>query len=60
MVSGYQSETWGFGLPLYAEQLKKVNDELVNDNQQPLTRSPGLEFLEYGAQREVYWGYEEF
>ncbi|CAN0096509.1 unnamed protein product, partial [Ectocarpus sp. 13 AM-2016] len=48
MVSAFQDERHGFGLPL------------TDDGKEVLTRSPGLRFLQYGKNKDGYWGYDEF
>ncbi|CAN0197693.1 unnamed protein product, partial [Ectocarpus sp. 4 AP-2014] len=48
MVSAFQDERHGFGLPV------------TDDGKEVLTRSPGLRFLQYGKNKDGYWGYDEF
>ncbi|CAB1097544.1 unnamed protein product [Ectocarpus sp. CCAP 1310/34] len=62
MVSGFQDERHGFGLPISDADLAAVNakrDEEGNGKKN-LTRSPGLRFLEYGKGKDGYWGYDQF
>ncbi|CAM9847356.1 unnamed protein product, partial [Pylaiella littoralis] len=62
MVSGFQDERHGFGLPISDADLAAVNakrDEEGN-GKKTLTRSPGLRFLEYGKGKDGYWGYDQF
>ncbi|CAM9872720.1 unnamed protein product, partial [Pylaiella littoralis] len=60
MVSAIQDERYGFGLPISDSSLDSVNDERKKDGKPPLTRSPGKRFLDYGKNKDGYWGYEAF
>ncbi|CAM9642953.1 unnamed protein product, partial [Sphacelaria rigidula] len=60
MVSAFQDEKRGFGLPLSADELARVNERRQREGRTPLDESPGLRFLLPGNNREGYWGFAEF
>ena len=60
MVSAFQDEIRGFGLPLSEEDLAKVNAFRQKEGRPPLDATPGMRFLLPGKNREGYWGYAEF
>ncbi|CAM9660150.1 unnamed protein product [Ectocarpus sp. 12 AP-2014] len=60
MVSAFQDERHGFGLPLTDDVLQAVNARRKEKGKEVLTRSPGLRFLQYGKNKDGYWGYDEF
>ena len=55
MVSTFQDEISGFGLPMSPDNLAKANEKLQAMGEAPLTRSPGVRTLEYGKDRDGYW-----
>ena len=60
MVSAFQDEKRGFGFPLSADELARVNERHQRESHKPLDESPGLRFLLPGKNREGYWGFAEF
>ena len=60
MISGFQCEQRGFGSPLTSDELARVNAYRAKHGRPPLTASPGVRFLQYGANKEGYWNYEKF
>ena len=60
MVSAFQDEIRGFGLPLSEENLAKVNAFREKEGRPLLDVTPGMRFLLPGKNREGYWGYAEF
>jgi len=63
MVSGFQYEIRGFGFPMTAHQLNRVNEHCAkkySGAKPALTASPGVRFLDYGKNKEGYWTYEHF
>ncbi|CAN0077014.1 unnamed protein product [Scytosiphon promiscuus] len=60
MVSAFQDEWHGFGLPLADDDLNAVNVKRKEAGKKVLTRSPGLRFLDYGKNKGGYWGYDLF
>ena len=56
MVSAFQDEKRGFGLPLTADELARVNEKRKVAGRAPLETTPGLRFLFPGKNREGYWG----
>ena len=60
MVSVFQDEKRGFGLPLSADELSKVNFFRQQEGRSPLKETPGLRFLLPGKNREGYWGFADF
>ena len=60
MVSAFQDETRGFGLPLSVEELARVNDTRRGKGRPPLKESPGTRFLVPGKNKEGYWTYDDF
>ena len=57
MVSAWQDGRYGFGVPMTAELLAEFNAWRKERGKEPLERSPGLEFLDYGKNKDGYWGY---
>ena len=55
MISAFQDEILGFGLPISPENLKKINVRRVADGLPPFSSSPGHRALEFGKQKEGYW-----
>ncbi|CAB1114308.1 unnamed protein product [Ectocarpus sp. CCAP 1310/34] len=60
MVSAFQDERHGFGLPLTDDVLQAVNARRKEKGKEDLTRSPDLRFLQHGKNKDGYWGYDEF
>lgn len=63
MCSGFVDEFRGFGLPLTADELAKVNAwraARYGGLKTPLAGSPGVRFLDNGKNKEGYWTYEHF
>ena len=60
MASGHQDELRGFGFRMSAAELRKVNEWRAVRKRPPLDSSPGLQFLQYGKNREGYWDAEMF
>ncbi|CAN0453430.1 unnamed protein product, partial [Pylaiella littoralis] len=60
MVSAFQDDRHGFGLPLTDDVLQAVNARRKEKGKEVLTRSSGLRFLQYGKNKDGYWGYDEF
>ncbi|CAM9669057.1 unnamed protein product, partial [Sphacelaria rigidula] len=60
MVSAIQCEVLGFGVDLVNGTLAKVNEFRKSVGRPELTCSPGLRFIEYGKNRDGYWGFKEF
>lgn len=60
MVSAFQDEKRGFGLPLSEEELARVNLFRQGEGRPPLKETPGLRFLLHGKNREGYWGFADF
>ena len=60
MVSAFQDEKRGFGLPLSEEEIARVNANRQRVKRAPLKATPGLHFLLPGKNREGYWGFDEF
>ncbi|CAN0216615.1 unnamed protein product, partial [Ascophyllum nodosum] len=60
MVSAFQDERHGFGLPVADDQLKAINDKRKKNGKAPLKRSPGLRFLVVGKNKDGFWGYDQF
>ncbi|CAN0430198.1 unnamed protein product, partial [Pylaiella littoralis] len=60
MVSAFQDERNGFGLPLPGDVLAQVNAKRALDDKPALKRSPGVRYLEYGKNKDGYWGYDKF
>ncbi|CAM9677946.1 unnamed protein product [Hapterophycus canaliculatus] len=58
MVSAFQDERYGFGLPLSDDQLDDINEVRKGQGKRALSRRPGLRFLEWGAHRDGYWGFD--
>ena len=55
MVSAFVDENRGFGLPLSPAELEKVNAWRISRGKAPLTATPGVQYLEYGKNRQGYW-----
>ena len=60
MASGMQDELRGFGFRMSADELRKVNKWRAVRKRPPLDSSPGLQFLQYGKNKEGYWDAEMF
>ena len=60
MASGHQDELRGFGFRMSAAELKKVNAWRNERKRPPLESSPGLQFMQYGKNKEGYWDAEMF
>ena len=60
MVSAMQDEIRGFGFPLTAAELERVNEFRKKRGRAALDASPGVRFLNYGKGRDGYWDYEHF
>ena len=50
----------GFGFPMTASELERVNTFRHGRGRPPLDCSPGVRFLNYGKGKEGYWDYEMF
>ena len=59
MVSAFQDDKRGFGLPLAADELARVNDRRQLEGRKPLEETPGLRFLLPSKNREGYWGFAD-
>ena len=63
MASYFVDEEFGVGLPLTDDQLARVNEfrrnRMDGGDITPLDISPGGRYLEYGKNRDGYWGYED-
>ena len=63
MASVFVDEVRGIMMTLTEEELDKVNAFRANrkdgGDTSPLDASPGARFLQYGKNREGYWGYNE-
>ena len=55
MVSAFQDEAHGFGLPMSLDSLQEANEILQSRGMPPLSMSPGVRTLEYGKNKEGYW-----
>ena len=60
MFSAFQDEKRGFGIPLSADELARVNEARRQAGRAPLDATPGLRFLLPGQNREGYWGFADF
>jgi hypothetical protein len=60
MASGHQCELRGFGFRMSAAELRKVNAWRAARKRSPLDSSPGLQFLQYGKNKDGYWDAEMF
>lgn len=60
MVSAFQDERRGFGLPLSEEELKRVNLHRQELGRSELDKSPGTRFLVFGKNKGGFWGFDEF
>jgi len=60
MVSAFQDEIRGFGLPLSEGELAEVNRRRRKESLPTLGTTPGLRFLVPGKNKEGWWGYEKF
>lgn len=60
MMSAFQDRIRGFGFPLTAPELEKVNVLREAHGRPPLTSSPGVRFLCYGKNKDGYWDNEKF
>ncbi|CAM9599800.1 unnamed protein product, partial [Pylaiella littoralis] len=60
MVSAFQDERYGFGLPISDAELESVNAIRKEQGKKKLTRSPGKRFLDYGKNKDGYWNFEMF
>ena len=63
MVSGWQDEERGFGLPMTEVELMLVQDwqrQHGRKEEDIIKTSPGVEFLQYGKNKEGYWTFEHF
>ncbi|CAN0317357.1 unnamed protein product, partial [Hapterophycus canaliculatus] len=60
VVSAFQDERYGFGLPLSDEKLNEINEVRKMQGKKALSRSPGLRFLVYGGQKDGCWGFDQF
>ena len=60
MASGHQDELRGFGFRMSASELRRVNAWRVLRKRTPLASSPGLQFLQYGKNKDGYWDAEMF
>ena len=58
MVSAFQDEVLGFGLPISPQKLEKVNRKRAEESLPPFSSSPGLRALEFGKHKEGYWNME--
>eukprot|EP00732_Lithocolla_globosa_P001261 Lithocolla_globosa_v1_NODE_597_length_3629_cov_4.882205.p1 type:complete len:792 gc:universal NODE_597_length_3629_cov_4.882205:2932-557(-) len=59
MVSAFQDEIRGFGLPMTPEELFGFNQWRKARGKAPVQDSPGLRFLLYGKDKEGYWNNEK-
>ena len=63
MASYFIDEEFGMGLPISDDQLARVNvyrrNRADGGDITPLDISPGRRYLEYGKNRDGYWGYED-
>lgn len=55
MISAFQDEYLGFGLPMSSQNLEKLNEKRRAAGKLPLAMSPGLAALEFGKDKEGYW-----
>ncbi|CAM9391459.1 unnamed protein product, partial [Sphacelaria rigidula] len=60
MVSAIQCEVLGFGADLPNGILTKVNQFRKRVGRLELASALGLQYMEYGKNREGYWGFKEF
>ena len=60
MLSAMQDEIRGFGFPMTAAELARVNAFRELRGRPPLDCSPGVRFLNYGKNKEGYWDYDMF
>lgn len=60
MVSAFQDEKRGFGLPLSVGELATVNSNREGEGRPALEDTPGWRFLLPGKNREGYWGFADF
>lgn len=60
MVSAFQDEMRGFGFPMTADELARVNEFRKVRGRATLDSSPGVRFLNYGKNKEGYWDYDMF
>ncbi|CAM9799266.1 unnamed protein product, partial [Scytosiphon promiscuus] len=60
MVSAFQDERCGSGLPLSDDQLIGINAIREERGKKALLESPGLRFLECGRNKSGYWGFDQF
>ena len=60
MVSAFQDEERGFGLPLSEDELTAVNEFRQREGRAALEATPGTRFLLPGKSREGYWSFAEF
>ena len=60
MVSAFQDEKRGFGLPLSEDELARVNEFRETKGRPPLKDTPGTRFLRPGVNRDGYWGFADF
>ena len=54
MASGHQCELRGFGFRMSAAELRKVNAWRAARKRSPLDSSPGLQFLQYGKNKDLW------
>ena len=60
MVSVFQDEERGFGLPLCVDELAAVNEFQQHEGRAAREATPGMRFLLPGENSEGYWGFAEF
>ena len=60
MVSAFQDERRGFGIPLSGDDLVTVNELRRLEGRPELKESPGTRFLMHGKNQEGCWGYAQF
>ena len=60
MMSAFQDERRGFGIPLSGDDLVTVNELRRLEGRPELKESPGTRFLVHDKNKEGYWGYAQF
>ncbi|CAM9804140.1 unnamed protein product [Sphacelaria rigidula] len=60
MISAFQDETRGFGLPLTKDELERVNKFREERGRPALQRTSGSRHLVFGKNKGGYWGFELF
>lgn len=55
MISGFQDEVSGFGMPMTPDRLKQANEHERWQGKSPLVESPGVRGLVFGKNADGYW-----